>query len=52
MLDSVVVLGTNLVKLLEEIISPICGVLLRLMQSEQVVGWDYVVVIGGLYPSE
>ena len=50
MLDSVVVLGTNLVMLLEEII--ICGVLLRLMQSEQVVGWDNVVVVSWLYPGE
>ena len=52
MLDGIIVLGTYFVQLLKEVIRPIGGVLLRLMQSQEMVGRDYVVVVGWLDPRE
>ena len=44
-LDRVVVLGAHLIELLEEINGPVGRVLLRFVQSQEVIGWDYVVMI-------
>ena len=45
-------LRTYFVELLEKVVCPVGDVLLGLMQSEQVVGWDNVVVVGWFYPGE
>ena len=52
MLDNIIVLGTNFVKFLKEIIRPICYVLLWLMQAQEVVWEDDVMVIKGLNSGE
>ena len=43
-------LGTYFVELLEKVVSPVGGVLLRLVQAQEVVGWNYVVVVRRFHP--
>ena len=45
MLDRIIMLCAYFVEFLEKVVDPVGGVLLRFMQVQEVVGWNYVVVV-------
>ena len=52
MLDCIIMLGAYFVEFWEEVVGPVGGVLLRLVQVQEVVGWNYVVVVRRFHPGD